>query len=164
MAKNISETNPLTEIEYLNELKNCMETAKKHDKMVSKFGKMTAFARSTKESEELAMNQRISKAMKMALNKMSDPTEGRKKRQANTIDQIIDDNCNLLTQRLRNSMACSEFTDCDPVSEFRQISGCCSNLRNKSFGKKYLDFANKDINLYRCSIYAVSKIVASRLC
>ena len=133
MAQNISETNPLTEIEYLNELNNCMETAKKHDKMISQFGKMTAFARSTKESEELAMNQMISKTMKMALHKMSGPFQ-RKKRQANTIDQIIDDNCNALTQRLRNSMACSETTQCDKVSEFRQISGCCNNLGNKTYG------------------------------
>ena len=110
-----------------------MNTAKDHAKMVSKMGKMTAFARSTKESEELAMNQIISKTMKMALNKMSGSSQ-RKKRQENTIDQIIDDNCNSLTQRLRDSMVCNEQIICDRKSEFLQISGCCNNLRVKSYG------------------------------
>ena len=133
MAQNLSVSNPLTTMEYLKELSNCIESAKEHMKMMAKKGKMTAFTRSTKESEELGMNRMISKTMKMALNDMSGSSQ-RSKRQTNTVDQIIDENCVRLTEKLKSSMVCPDHVGCDPVTEFSQISGCCNNLRQKSRG------------------------------
>ena len=46
-----------------------------------------------------------------------------------SIDKIVDDFCDKLTNELR---VCD---DCDSNSRFRTITGCCNNLQNSDFGK-----------------------------
>ena len=141
MASNIvaSTNTNMSEVDILMTMNWCMDKEKKREKMVEKMGVQDEFIRSTEESEDLAMNSKISTRMKMTIAEKSglnNSVDSCTNRMAlRTVDQIIDDNCDRLTQQLQDQMLCSSDVSCDSRSEFRHISGCCNNLQNAQYGK-----------------------------
>ena len=138
MATNISEStnSTMSTMDILKTMDWCMKKEKKREEELSKMGPQDNFKRSSKESEELAMNSKISMRMKITLAEKSSTNNTRAARNQNAIvDQIIEDNCNELTAQLQEQTRCPASIVCDSRSEFRHISACCNNLQNTKYGK-----------------------------
>ena len=137
MAKNISSSsnNAITEGETLMTLDWCINRETKREKDVAALGRETPFMRTSKDSEELSLDSMISRRMKITL---AEKTKNRAVVHNPIIDQIVEENCNRLTEEFQSSKICSTTEACNRNTEFRHISGFCNNLQNGQWGILFL--------------------------
>ena len=140
MAENISVSANISinELDILKTLDWCLNKEKSREEEVAERGRQSEFIRSTKESEELSRNSMTAMRMKITLaektQSSNDSIQTKTVPHNPIVDQIVEDNCNQLTEQLQAAMTCSPEVTCNPSSEFRHISGCCNNLQNTTLG------------------------------